>query len=39
MIPFWSNKTAGYHRHILCPPILLKLPFKKDEKHIFKQIL
>ena len=23
-----KNKTAAYHRHFFCPPILVKMPFK-----------
>ena len=31
------NKTAGYHRHIFRPPILLTIPFRRIKTLFFKK--
>ena len=38
---FWKDEkinTAGYHRHVFRPPILLKMPFKKMKAFFFQKI-
>ena len=30
-----KNKTASYHRHVSCPPILLKMPFERMKTFLF----